>query len=92
MAAAATCILSVPAHAAPPSNGCPTGYQLMSVPDLTSQGYRVPAQVDSSTSGIRSFGQPGNDDNWVCGVRLGNQTTSFGKPVYNFWDNTLHSS
>ena len=89
---AATCLATAPALAAAPAEGCPTGYQLMSVSELSSKGYLVPQQVDDPTSGIRSFGRTGNDDGWVCGVRLGNQLTSFGQPVYNFWDNTLLSS
>lgn len=92
LAAAAICLPVAAAVAAAPSNGCPDGYQVMSVADLSQLGYLVPAQVDNSTSGVRSFGSVGNDDGWVCGVRLGHQMTSFGQPVYNFWDNTLHSS
>jgi hypothetical protein len=56
---------------------------------LTEEGYHAPALVDSSTSGVLSFGQPGNNDGAVCGVQLGNQLTSFGLPVYNFIDNQL---
>ena len=89
---AATCLAAGPANAAAPNNGCPTGYELKWVSDLTSKGYLVPKQVDDPNSGIRSFGRPGNDDGWVCAVRLGNQFTSFGQPVFNFWDNTLLSS
>jgi hypothetical protein len=85
-------VLTTPALAAAPSNGCPVGYQLLSVADLSAQGYQVPAQVDSSTSGILSFGRPGNDDGVVCAVPLGNQQTSFGGQVYNFWDDTLLGS
>lgn len=77
------------AFADPPSNGCPAGYQLLSVATLTAEGYHAPALVDSPTSGVRSFGQPGNGDGWVCGVQLGNQLTSFGLPIYNFIDNQL---
>jgi hypothetical protein len=92
LVAAATCLSAATALAAAPNNGCPPGYRIMSVVDLSQQGYLVPAQVDSSTSGILSFGRPGNDDGWVCAVRLGNQLTPFDKPIYNFWDNTLLSS
>ena len=84
--------LQAVAKADPPSNGCPNGYQLLSVATLSSEGYKVPAKVDSPTSGIRSFGQPGNGDGWVCGVQLGNQLTSFGLPLYNFMDNQLPAS
>lgn len=83
---------AAPAYAAAPANGCPSGYQLMSVDDLTQLGYHVPALVDSSASGVLSFGQPGNDDGYVCGVQLGNQLTSFGDPIYNFIDDTLPAS
>lgn len=82
-------LLTGPAFAAAPTNGCPSGYQLLSVQTLTEEGYRAPALVDSSTSGVLSFGQPGNGDGTVCGVQLGNQLTSFGLPVYNFIDNQL---
>jgi hypothetical protein len=87
-----------PAQAAAPSNGCPSGYQLLSVPTLTAEGYKVPALIDSPTSGVVGegpgvgngwIGQPGNGDDWVCGVQLGNQLTPFGLPVYNFIDNQL---
>jgi len=77
------------AFADPPSNGCPAGYQLLSVAILTAEGYKVPALVDSPTSGIRSHGRPGNGDGLVCGLQLGIQLTPFGDPVYNFTDNTL---
>ena len=77
------------ASAAAPSNGCPTGYTLMAVAPLTELGYQVPAAVDSSASGILSFGQPGNDDGNVCAVKLGNQTTPWDTPIYNFIDNQL---
>jgi len=86
------------ALAAAPSNGCPSGYQLLSVPTLTAEGYRVPALVDSPSRGVVGegpgvgwgwIGQPGNGDGWVCAVQLGNQLTPFGLPVYNFIDNQL---
>ena len=81
-----------PAMAAPPPSGCPAGYQLLSVQTLTAEGYMVPALVDSPTSGVKSFGHPGDGDGWVCGHQLGNQLTSFGLPVYNFIDNQLPAS
>jgi len=89
----ATVVLSSGAALADaPANGCPAGYQLLSVATLTTLGYHVPAQVDSPSSGIKSFGRPGNGDGFVCGVQLGNQLTSFGLPVYNFIDNQLPAS
>ncbi len=72
-----------------PSNGCPDGYTLLSVQTLLAEGYHAPALVDSPTSGVLSFGRPGNGNGWVCGVRLGNQTTAFGGPLYNFIDDQL---
>jgi hypothetical protein len=90
--AAGSIIVSAPAFAAPPSNGCPAGYQLLSVQALTAQGYKVPAIVDSPTSGFDSFGNPGDGDGWVCGVPLGNRLTPFGLQVYNFIDNQLPAS
>lgn len=82
----------VPALADPPSNGCPAGYELMSVETMTSLGYHVPAAVDSPISGIHSFGQPGNGDGYVCGVKLGNRVGTTGLQLYNFMDNQLPAS
>jgi hypothetical protein len=96
--AAGSLLAAASALAAAPSNGCPSGYQLLSVPTLTAEGYRVPALVDSPSSGVVGegpgvgrgwIGQPGNGDGWVCAVQLGNQLTPFGLPVYNFIDNQL---
>jgi hypothetical protein len=84
-----TVALMGPAAAGPTSDGCPAGYSLMNVSDLAPQGYQVPGQVDDPTSGILSFGRPGNGDGRVCALELGNQTTSWGGQLYNFWDNTL---
>jgi len=74
------------------ADGCPAGYTALSVADLTSQGYRVPGQVDDPASGLLSYGRPGNGDGVVCGVQLGNQLTTFGDPLYNFMDDTLPAS
>jgi hypothetical protein len=98
--AAGSLLAAASALAAAPSNGCPSGYQLVSVPTLTAQGSRVPALVDSPSSGVVGegpgvgrgwIGQPGNGDGWVCAVQLGNQLTPFGLPVYNFIDNQLRA-
>lgn len=89
VAAASSCLLATPALAAPPSNGCPPTYDVLVVADLTEQGYRVPAQVDDPSSGVLSFGKAGNGDGLVCAHPSGNQTTSWGGQIYNFWDNTL---
>ena len=85
-------LVGAPALAAPPPGGCPNGHQLLSVQTMTAQGYHAPALVDSPTSGVKSFGQTGNGDGWVCGVQLGNQLTPFGLPVYLFSDNQLPAS
>lgn len=89
------------ASAAPPPNGCPAGYQLMSVTALSAQGYRVPAEVDSPTSGVVGHGSgngaswvqsPGDGDGYVCARALGNQTTPWGGQLYDFIDNQLPAS
>lgn len=85
----AVVLAAAPAEAAAPVDGCPVGYNLMSVAELSALGYLVPAQVDSSTSGVLSFGQPGNDDGYVCAVKLGKQLTPWNTPIYNFLDNGL---
>jgi hypothetical protein len=90
--AAGALIAAAPALAAPPPNGCPAGYQLLSVQTLTAEGYHAPALVDSPTSGVLSYGKPANGDGYVCGVKRGNQLTPFGLPVYEFADNTLPAS
>lgn len=89
---AAPALVGAPAFAAPPPAGCPNGQQLLSVQALTAEGYHAPALVDSPTSGLKSFGQTGNGDGWVCGVQLGNQLTTFGLPIYLFSDNQLPAS
>jgi hypothetical protein len=92
LAASAAIVAVSTAFAAAPANGCPAGYELLSVATLAAEGYRVPGLMDSPTSGINSFGKPGNGDGWVCGVQLGNQLTPFGLPIYNFMDNGLPAS
>jgi hypothetical protein len=72
---AGSVLAATPAMAAPPPNGCPAGYQLLSVQTLTAEGYKVPALVDSPTSGVNLFGHPGDGDGWVCGNQLANQLT-----------------
>src|SRR4051794_31598404 len=86
-----TSVAATAATAAAPANGCPSSYELMAVSVLAGQGYQVPGQVDSATSGIRSFGSAGNEDGWICALPLGNQKTPWGGQVYNFWDNTLRA-
>lgn len=80
------------ASADAPTNGCAASAQLLSVEVLTAEGYHVPALVDSPTSGILSYGNPGNGDGWVCGSQIGKKLTSFGDPLYNFVDNQLPAS
>ena len=84
--------LQLPAKADAPSNGCPSGYQLLSTDALVAEGYVVAGLVDSQTSGVLSHGRPGNGDGSVCAVQLGNRLTHFGLPFYNFIDNTLPPS
>lgn len=79
----------VTAQAGSSNSGCPSGYTVMAVADLTALGYHVPAQVDDPNSGIKSFGRLGNGDGLVCAQEIGPQTTSFGGQLYEFWDNTL---
>lgn len=91
VACVVTSLTTTAAVAAAPANGCPSPYELMEVSVLAGQGYQVPGQVDSAASGVRSFGQLGNGDGWVCALPLGNQTTPWGGQTYNFWDNTLRT-
>ena len=88
---AASAVTAPPVSAAQPSTGCPGGYSLLAVADLAPQGYQVPGEVDDPTSGIKSFGQPGNGDGYVCAQEIGHQTTPWGGQLYQFWDNTLHA-
>lgn len=48
---------------APIHNGCLPGYHVMSVTDLSTQGYGVPALLDAPDNG-------GNGDGLVCGKRI----------------------
>jgi len=83
--------LAAPAASATPlSNGCPGGaWQLIGVANLSSEGYLVPALVDSPTGGIKSFGNlPGNGDGLVCALPIGRDGPN-GKQLYVFEDNNL---
>lgn len=87
----ATGLAAAPVSAAEPvANGCPAGFELLSVAELTQQGYQLPILIDDPTSGFPSFGQPGNGDGWVCGVPL-HHLTFLGLEGYNFLDNNLQS-
>lgn len=84
--------VATPAAAGPPAGGCPSGFQLLAISDLLEFGpYQVPGRVDDPSSGIQSFGLPGNGDGYVCGVPLGTRTTPWGSQLYNFFDNTLRA-
>ena len=87
-AAVATAALVAPATASPSRDGCPRSYEVLAVADLAPQGYQVPGQVDDPSSGVTSFGRPGNGDGLVCAKALGPQTTTWGGQLYQFWDNT----
>lgn len=73
--------------AAPPWTGCSTGYIVLSVRTVTAEGFRVPAFMDSKTSGMPSSGRSRHGVGSVCGIRVSSQLTSFGRPVYTFIDN-----
>ena len=89
LALVSTALGAGPAASAPPTDGCPSGYTPVSVAELWDLGYRVPAQMDSPTSGFTSFGLVGNDDGTVCARQMGNQVSGTGGPLYNFMDNQL---
>ena len=80
------------AEAAAPVNGCPDGYQLLSVTDLTAAGYYVAGLVDDPGSGSLSYGRPGNGNGVICARQMGNRLTHFGGPYYNFLDDGLPAS
>ncbi len=81
---------SSPASAEAPTNGCPSAFFLWSVAEHLPMGYHVPVLVDSPTSGVWSFGQPGNGNGYVCAHLLG--VTDDGKPLYEFFDDQLPAS
>jgi hypothetical protein len=66
--AAGSLLAAASALAAALSNGCPSGYQLLSVPTLTGEGYRVPALADSPSSGVVGEG-PGVGPGWIARQR-----------------------
>jgi len=83
--AAGAVIAATPALAAPPSTGCPAGFQLLPVQTLTAEGYSMVPVLSYGT-------HPGNGDGYICGRPHGNQLTPFGLPIYEFTDNTLPAS
>jgi hypothetical protein len=88
---AAAAITAGTAYAGAPSNGCPPGFDSFAVADLLAQGYGVPAVVDSAAwfpgSGFEHA--DGNNDGYICGQPLGNQTTPSGLQLYWWFDNNL---
>lgn len=78
------------AGAQAPTTGCPHAFLLWSVSEHLVDGYHVPLLVDSPTSGVRSFGQVGNGDGYVCARLLG--VTENGRPLYEFFDDVLPAS
>jgi len=73
----------------PPRLGI-SAFFLWSVAEHLTAGYRLPLLVDSPISGVRSFGQPGNGDGYVCAHLLG--VTENGQPLYKFLDDVLPAS
>jgi hypothetical protein len=76
------------ASAAPPNNGCPEGFELISVVQAESEGYALARVVDESA------GPPaGNHDGYACRRLLGDGIfhTFPGRPdnVYHWMDNGL---
>lgn len=72
----------------PQLNGCPSGYEALSVDVLTPYGYRLPALIDSTANG-------GNGDGIVCGHPLTAAEQAAREPgatvpvIFNFEDNNL---
>jgi hypothetical protein len=54
---------AAPAAAVPTETGCPSASQVLSVAELTTLGYRVPAIIDDPANG-------GNGNGLVCGQPL----------------------
>jgi hypothetical protein len=74
-----------PVPALPTETGCPSAFQVLSVAELTAQGYRAPALVDAPANG-------GNGNGLVCGLPLPQQACGPDCPVpvfYQFGDDNL---
>lgn len=71
--------------------GCPGGFELASVTALVSAGYVVAGSVDDPSSGVESYGRPGNGNGWLCTRAMGNKTTHFGGQYYLFTDDGLRA-
>jgi len=71
----------------PQNNGCPSGMDALNVVDLSNQGYRVPAIIDSVDNG-------GNGDGVICGQPWTSAEQAARLPgadlqIYSFRDNNL---
>jgi hypothetical protein len=87
LAIGGTVALAGPAHATPPTEGCPSNWERLYYPSLD-PAYLVPAMVDSKDNAI-SFGHlPGNDNKYVCALPLGKPLPG-GLQFYNFMDDSL---
>jgi hypothetical protein len=64
-AAAESALTGAAAIAAPPSSGCPRGFQVLSVQTLTAAGYKVPALIDDPASGVVGQEGQGNGKAWI---------------------------
>ena len=85
--AAATATVAVANSGDPQGNGCPSGMDALNVSDLSSQGYRVPAIIDSLANG-------GNGDGVICGQPWTSAEQAARLPgsdlqIYSFRDNSL---
>ena len=56
------------ASAATPTNGCPEGFEVISVAQAESEGYRLARVVDES---VDQSPKPGNRDSYACRRPLG---------------------
>ncbi len=70
---------------------CPSGFDLASVAELVSAGYVVAGVVDDPSSGVETFGRPGNGNGQLCIRAMGNKTTHFGGQYYLFADDGLRA-
>ena len=85
--AAATATAAVANSGDPQGNGCPSGMDALNVSDLSNQGYRVPAIIDSLANG-------GNGDGVICGQPWTSAEQAARLPgsdlqIYSFRDNNL---
>jgi hypothetical protein len=85
--AAATASVAVANSGDPQNNGCPSGMDALNVVDLSDQGYRVPAIIDSLANG-------GNGDGVICTQPWTSAEQDARVPgtdlqIYSFRDNNL---